>query len=45
LQFHEPNGYKVPQIDKKPVDFERIKIEIAKRNGYPTVIINQKVFH
>ncbi|ORX53901.1 hypothetical protein BCR36DRAFT_411040 [Piromyces finnis] len=42
LQFHEQNGYKIPQIDNKPIDFERIKIEIAKRNGYPTVCKEKK---
>ena len=43
IHYHEQKNscrVKVPQIEEKPINFEKLKNEIAKRNGYLTVNIN-----
>eukprot|EP00833_Pecoramyces_ruminatium_P008306 jgi/Orpsp1_1/1182338/evm.model.c7180000080875.1 len=45
IQYHEQKGFhliKVPQIEKKPVNFEKLKNEIEKRNGYSAVCKEKK---
>lgn len=40
-KFHRQQGhpvYKIPQLDKRPIDLFRLRKEVAARGGYKTVL-------